>query len=346
MSDLTAMLILVGLLMGNAFFVGAEFALISARRGTIEPLAKQGNRRAKATLRAMEQVSLMMAGAQLGITACSLGIGAIGEPALAHLIEPLFERLGVPEGLVHPVAFAIALAIVVYLHMVLGEMVPKNIAIAGPDRAALILGPIHLGIVTALRPLIALLNGAANAVLRLLKVEPADEVASSFTREQVATMIHESAKEGMLDEHEAGLLEGALDLADTTAADIAIPPQALRTLASTATPRMVQDIAAQTGFSRFPLVDDDGVARTYVHVKDALLPPGDPAIDQPLPTAMRHVLPTVDSDASLERVVTTLQAAGTHFGRVVEGGAVLTVVALEDALEELIGEVRDVTHHP
>ena len=135
MTDTTKLLLALALLAGNAFFVGAEFALISALRSQIEPRAET-SRRARTTLVAMEQVSLMLAGAQLGITVCSLGLGAVGEPAVAHLIEPAFEAVGLPDALVHPIALVIALAIVVTLHMVLGEMVPKNIAIAGPEPSA------------------------------------------------------------------------------------------------------------------------------------------------------------------------------------------------------------------
>src|SRR5215217_3520511 len=131
MSNLTALAVAAALLLANAFFVGAEFALISVRRTQIEPLVAGGSRAARTTLHAMENVTLVMAGAQLGITACSLGLGAVGEPAVAHLLEPGFQVVHVPEGLLHPVAFALALSIVVYLHVVLGEMVPKNMALAG-----------------------------------------------------------------------------------------------------------------------------------------------------------------------------------------------------------------------
>src|SRR5690606_38820737 len=134
MSDLTAIVVALVLLALNAFFVGAEFALISARRSQIEPRAEAGSRVARTTLRAMEQISVVMAGAQLGITVCSLGLGAVGEPAVAHLIEPVLGVLNVPEDFLHPIAFVIAMTIVVYLHVVLGEMVPKNMAIAGPER--------------------------------------------------------------------------------------------------------------------------------------------------------------------------------------------------------------------
>jgi CBS domain containing-hemolysin-like protein len=154
MSDTTAFVVAAVLLAGNAFFVGAEFALVSARRTKIEPRAATGSRTARTTLRAMENVSLMMAGAQLGITACSLGLGAIGEPAVAHLLERPFATAGVPDAVLHTVAFTLALAIVVFLHMVLGEMVPKNIALAGPERSTLALGPPLLAVIpSSNRPL-------------------------------------------------------------------------------------------------------------------------------------------------------------------------------------------------
>src|SRR5918994_1532622 len=139
--DLFGVGLAVVLLALNAFFVGAEFALLSARRSQIEPYAQQGSRAARTTLRAMENISLVMAGAQLGITVCSLGLGAIGEPAVAHLLEPVFHAARMPDNLLHPVSFVVAMSVVVYLHVVLGEMVPKNIALAGADRAAMVLSP-------------------------------------------------------------------------------------------------------------------------------------------------------------------------------------------------------------
>ncbi|HEY8582732.1 MAG TPA: CNNM domain-containing protein, partial [Capillimicrobium sp.] len=198
----------VVLLAANAFFVGAEFAVISARRSVVEPLADEGRRGARATLRAMEQVSLMLAGAQLGITVCTLGLGYLGEPAIAHLLEEPFHAVGVPDPLLHPIAFAIALSIVGYLHVVLGEMVPKNIALAGPERAALVLAPALALFVRAARPAIAVFNWIANAALRLIGVEPRDEVASAFTRDEVAGFVEESRREGLLDADEQRLLGG------------------------------------------------------------------------------------------------------------------------------------------
>ena len=269
MSTGTAIVVAVVLLAGNAFFVGSEFALISARRTQIEPRAAAGSRAARVTLRAMEKVSLMMAGAQLGITVCSLGLGAVGEPAVAHVIEGPFAALGVPDVVLHPVAFAIALGIVVFLHMVLGEMVPKNIAIAGPERAALILGPVLYGFVRVLRPVIALLNALANGVLRLVRVEPQDEVSSTYTRAEVAGLIAESREEGLLEEQDYARLSGALDFTDDTVASVLLTADRLVTLPEGATPVDLQRVCAETGFSRFPVLRGRQLVG-YVHVKDAI----------------------------------------------------------------------------
>ena len=185
MSDVLSLLVLVALLLGNAFFVAAEFALVTARPDQLEPRAAAGSTRARTTIRAMRNVSSMMAGAQLGITLCSLGLGAVGEPAVAHLIEAPMAALGVPEGLLHPIALVIALALVTVLHMVLGEMVPKNITIAGPDRAALLLGPPLAAFVRLLRPVIRRFNAAANGLVRLAGVQPTEEVGASFDEAEI-----------------------------------------------------------------------------------------------------------------------------------------------------------------
>jgi CBS domain containing-hemolysin-like protein len=344
MNDQAAIVISIVLLIGNAFFVGAEFALISARRSRIEPLVEAGRLGSRTTLKAMENVSLMMAGAQLGITACSLGLGALGEPAIAHLLEPGFEALGVPEALVHPISFAIALSIVVYLHMVLGEMVPKNIAIAGPERSALVLGPLLYGMVTVIKPLLLLLNGIANLLLRSIGVTPRDEVTSAFTSEQVATMIAASQREGLLDAGEVDLLEGVLELHGRAATDIMVTNDRVRSVPSDVRARDVHAAAVETGFSRFPILDDNGVPVSYVHLKDVLPVKGERGIDGAVPAASRRNLPDVQAAATVAEVVQALQAAGSHLGRVVAGDRVVGIIALEDALEELIGEVKDSAH--
>jgi CBS domain containing-hemolysin-like protein len=347
MGDLGGVLLAVVLLGANAFFVGAEFALISARRSQIEPRAQSGSRMARITLAAMERVSEMMAGAQLGITICSLGLGAVGEPALAHLIEPVFHGLHVPEEWLHPVAFVIAMTIVVFLHVVLGEMVPKNIAIAGPDRAALVLGPPMLGIVTVLRPVIATINAIANTILRLLRIEPKDEIGSTFTREEVAALVEESHGEGLLAEDEYDRLSGALGFTEKTVAEVMMRPDSLATVVRGSTGADVEALCAATGFSRFPVVAEGGDPVDllgYLHIKDVLEPDEE---RRERPVADRWIRPfaTVTDDTLLHDALEVLQRRGAHMARVVDpAGTTLGVAALEDVIEELVGEIRDAAH--
>ena len=340
MSDGLAIGLAVVLLALNAFFVGAEFAVISARRSSVELLAAGGSRAARTTLKAMEDLTSMLSCAQLGITLCSLGLGAVGEPAIAHQLEPLFEAVGLPEALVHPVAFALALALVVTAHVVLGEVVPKNLALSGPDRAALVLAPPLRVLSMVLRPVIAVSNWLANHVLRLVKVEPKGEVASAFTREEVAGLVAEARSEGLLEEDVEELATAALGFADRTAAAVLMPGAALTTLPRGATVAEVQDAAARTGYSRFPVQDGEGGLAGYVHVKDVLTL--DPAARAArVPARYVRSLATVSETDGLRPVLRRMQDSGAHLARVHDAeGALVGVVALEDVLEELVGQVR------
>lgn len=346
MSEGLAILFLVLLLGGNAFFVAAEFAMVSARRDQIEPRAAAGSRAAKTALKGIEDVSTSLAATQLGITACSLLIGAVGEPAIAHTIEGPMAELGVPEGLVHPVALVIALLIVTFFHMVLGEMVPKNMAIARPAASALLLGPVLRVFVLVFRPFIWLMNQTANLVVRhVFKAEPRDEVASAFTSDEVAGFVAESGREGLLDEDEIRLLTGALSFEGLTAAEVAIPAGQLRTVPATATVAQVEQECATTGFSRFPVREDDGTLIGYVHTKDLLGIPAE-ARHAPIPPEAVRRLTTVAADAKLRHVMREMQAHNAHLALLAGTGAragEASVAALEDVLEQLVGEVRDAT---
>lgn len=341
MSTVPAILISIGLLAANAFFVGAEFALISARRATIEPRAADGGRAARITLGAMENVSLMLAGAQLGITICSLGLGYISEPAIAHLLEGPFEAIGVPDSLVHPIAFAIALSIIGFLHVVLGEMVPKNLALAGPDRSALALAPLLVLVVRVLRPAIALLNWIANVALRVVGVRVRDEITSAFTRDEVAGLVDESRREGLLDQHEGRLLAGALQFEERDARSVLLPIETLETVSEDVTPAELERVAARTGYSRFPVRGEGGELVGYLHLKD-VLEFEDRHRNRPIAKAWIRPLPSVAATDPLRTALATMQRSGSHLARVTEpDGRLVGVVALEDVLEELVGEIRD-----
>ncbi|WP_084040205.1 hemolysin family protein [Demequina sp. NBRC 110053] len=340
MADWVAIVIAIALLLGNAFFVGAEFALVSARRTQIEPRAAEGSFSARITVRAMERVSLMMAGAQLGITMCSLGLGAIGEPAVAHQLEKPLAAIGVEGAWLHGIAFGVALAIVVFLHMVLGEMVPKNIALAGPERSAILLGPVLYGIVWILKPVIWMLNWIANCVLKALRVEPREEVASAFDADQVAAFVAESRDEGLLGDEEHQVLSGSITLAFETVETVLTPCGELETLPVDVTPQQAQKASLRTGFSRFPIVDDDGEYVGYLHLKDFVeVQRG--AATKPVPQESVRPLTFISADASLESALTAMQARGTHIALVRKGGTVIGAAMLEDVIERLVGEVVD-----
>jgi CBS domain containing-hemolysin-like protein len=344
MSSALLLALTVLLLLGNAFFVATEFALISARRTQIEPLAEAGSTFARTTLKAMENLPLVIGVIQLGITVCSLLLGAIAEPAIARLIEPGLHALHVPERLLHPIAFAIALAVVVFLHVVLGEMVPKNLTLAGPDRAALVLGAPIWAVVTVLRPVIVVINAAARLVLRTVNVDLQDEVSSSYTREEVAALVEESRGEGMLAEEEYGRLAGALGFTEKTMVEVLMRVADLATVRRGATAADVEALCAATGFSRFPVVGEDDELLGYLHIKDVL------ETDETRRTRVvddKWVRPfaPVGVDEPLHDALTRLQQRGAHMALVVDAdGGVLGLATLEDVIEELVGEIRDAAH--
>ena len=341
MSQDVALWLSLFLLMGNAFFVGAEFAVMTARRSRLEPLAAAGSRRAKISLEALEQVASLLATAQLGITLCSVGLGAVAEEALHEMIEPLLHGLGLSESLSRPIALAVALLIVAYLHVVVGEMVPKNLAIAGPEKAALVLGPALLYVSRALRPIIRVMEGLAKAMVRALGIEPKDELTSAFTAEEVQYIVAESHREGLIESDRHGLTRRALEFSDRVAGDVAVPLDQLVTLTFGATPDDVERLVARHGFSRFVITDEAGEVAGYLHLKDVLY--ADDAMRRaPVPLERVRSLATVQSGDEVEDVLATMQLSGAHLARVVDPkGGVTGVVFLEDVLEELVGEVTD-----
>ncbi|WP_138759527.1 hemolysin family protein [Modestobacter altitudinis] len=339
MSDVLSLLVLVALLLGNAFFVAAEFALVSARADQIEPRAEAGSVRAQKTLAAMRNVSQMMAGAQLGITLCSLGLGAVGEPAVAQLIEAPLEAVGAPEGLLHPISLVIALSIVTVLHMVLGEMVPKNITIAGPTNAAIVLGPPLAMLVRVLKPFIWFFNVVANGFVRLFGVTPTDEITASFDQDEIQSMITQSRQEGLLGSEVSELATGALTFEQHDVSSVLLSPDSLITVPRRSTPRELEGVVAEHGYSRYPMRRDDGSLAGYVHVKD-VLGTGPTSRDKPVPDQAVKDFVELTPAEPLPEVLKEMRRSGSHLGLVRDGDRVLGLVALEDVLEQLIGDVR------
>lgn len=354
MGDLLAVLLAVVLLGGNAFFVGAEFSLISARRDRLESLLAQGKKRAKSVIEAGQNLSLMLAAAQLGITICSILLGRVGEPAVAHLLEKPMDLVGIPDGLLHPISFTIALGLVVVLHILIGEMVPKNIAIAGPERTAMILVPVHLMFIKVAKPLISFYNICANLTLRALRIEPKDEIDSSVSADELSQMIGESRSEGLIDEEEHRRLTQALDISGRTVAEVLIPSDQVRSVLlslsdPTAGPTLgsVEEAVIATGFSRYPVQGSDGRLVGYLHLKDVLeyMVDDEAGPDTTIPMSEVRTLPIVRSDTMLDDALTRLRRTSSHLGAVHDAaGSTIGIVALEDLVEEFVGTVRDGTH--
>jgi CBS domain containing-hemolysin-like protein len=324
------------LLLGNAFFVGAEFALIASRRTVIEPLASR-SRPARYALRAMNGIPLMIAGAQLGITVCSLGLGAIAEPALAHLLEGPFAALRVPAAAVHPVALVLALGVVVFLHTVVGEMVPKNLALAGPERVVLWLGPPLLAFCTVTKPLLVALRWAARAILRIWGIETTEAVKTVFTAEELAGLVAQARTEGLLDPEEHARITGALALNNRTARDAMRPWTRVTIVNEEISPAALEVLATRTGRSRFPVVH-----RTtrrvlgFVHIKDVLGMVG-PQRRAPIPADLIRPLPVVSPDRTLADLLLAMRRERRHMVLVTEGRTAVGVVTLDDVLNAIVG---------
>ncbi|MBX3098233.1 MAG: HlyC/CorC family transporter [Salinibacterium sp.] len=331
------------LLFVNAFFVAAEFAVISARRSQIEPRAEAGSRAAKTALWAMEHATLMLAACQLGITVASLLILNVSEPAIHHLLEIPLHLTGLPEEVIATIAFIIALLLVSFLHVVLGEMVPKNLSFSLPDRAVLILAPPLVFIARIFNPVIFVLNATANGILRVFRVTPKSEANSVFTLDEVATIVAQSTREGVLTDA-GGTLSAAFEFTSKKVRDVAVGMASLVTLPEDATPADVERAVAQRGFSRYILVDDGGEPTGYLHLKDVIDLDDENEFSEPVPPKRIRQLISIFRGADLEDALATMRRSGVHVARAFdENGATRGVLFLEDIIEELVGEVQDAT---
>jgi CBS domain containing-hemolysin-like protein len=327
----------------NAWFVAVEFALVASQRAKLEVLAEHGSRRAVMALSAMQDLSRQLAGSQLGITIASLGLGVLAEPAIARLIDPVIELFGdPPSSVVHGVSFVLALTIVAFLHMVFGEMVPKGVALAGPEGVLLVLAPLNNVYTAVFRPVIWLLDSVSNAVVRLLGLRPGRELGGAHTAPEFLAMLDASRDEGFIEEFEHSLLAGALDFRSRVASSVMVPRERVVYVNRRMTIGSIERIAHRTGHSRLPVVGTglDNVIG-FLHVKDLLrLPPE--ARDEPVPLELIRRMLVVPDDRPLEDVLRAMRRARSHVA-LVRGadGRTLGIVTLEDVLEELVGDIRD-----
>ncbi len=326
----------VALLLVNGFFVAVEFALIAARRSRIEQLSAEGGARAQAAMHSLRELSFMLAAAQLGVTGASLGLGYVAEPAVSEILESAL-RGAIPESALHTVGFVGGLAIVVLFHMVVGEMVPKNIAIAEAEQSALWLALPMRAFVAVFRPLVTLLNVAGNAGLRVLGVEPRDELIAAHTNVEIAAMLATSRNEGILEEVEHALMSGALGFPDRLVSEVMVPRDRIVALRAEATVEEVERLAVTSGHTRLPVYGRDlDEILGFIHSKDLLAVAPD-ARHRPLPNSAVRQMLVAPAERTLQEMLPAMRRAQVHFALVTDdAGDTVGIVTLEDLLEALI----------
>ncbi|RFU42823.1 HlyC/CorC family transporter [Actinomadura logoneensis] len=323
------------LLAGNGFFVASEFALVAARRPRLEKAAAEGSGGAASAVAGIRELSLMLAGAQLGITMCSLGLGVVSEPVFAGTLATLFHHVGVPRGAAHPVAFVLALALVTFLHMVLAEMAPKSWAIIDPERSATVLAPPFRGFARIVRPALAALNGLTNLLLRLVGVRPKGEEEMSRTPEQLRSLAVESRRLGLIAETDLNLLTAALDAPRAPLAGLVIPTARVVSVPPDASPQDVIDTAVRTGHTRLVVSGGPSAPAGVVHVRDAYLARARQT--EPPARELAHPMPRLSVATPVAEAVAVLRDHHSHLGLVLrDDGRGAGIVSLDDLLTTIL----------
>ncbi|MEW2632845.1 hemolysin family protein [Streptomyces sp. NPDC048389] len=335
MSFPMALFVTVLLLVGSGFFVAAEFALVAAKRHRMEKAAAEGQRGAKAALAGMRELSLMLAGAQLGITICTLGLGSVSKPAISHRVDPLLHDLGLPTGLSYGIAFTFAMVVVVFLHMVLGEMAPKSWAIAHPERSAMLLTPTFRALVKVVRPLIRLLDKVSNALVRLCRVQPRDELAAVHNREQLTHLVAESERLGLINEVDSELITRSLTEPQTPVSELLTPADAIVTVPADAGLDAILVRATAVDRSRLLVTADDAVLGS-IHVRDVLV-----ARTRGRAVTARELVrpvPELRTDASVSHALEQLRRNRASLALLrAEDGRLAGLISLDDLIARLMG---------
>jgi CBS domain containing-hemolysin-like protein len=337
-------LLVVGLVLtvGTGFFVASEFALVNLDRADIEARQERGETMLGPVIRGLRHTSTHLSSAQLGITLTTLLTGFTLEPAFSAFLQPLARAVGLPDPAVVPVASIVAVAIATLLSMIIGELVPKNLALSVTRQVAKIVLPFQLGFSTVFKPFVWLLNESANVVLRAVGIEPKEELSSARTAEELRALVRRSASEGSLDRDTATLLARTLVFSDHTASDVMTPRPRVASVDRTESAQAVVELARRTGLSRFPVVDDDlDDVLGIVHVKQAVAVPRERRADVPV-TALQSEALRVPETMKLDTLLAELRGRGYQMALVVdEYGGTAGVATLEDLVEELVGEVSD-----
>ncbi len=334
---ITALLVSLVLLALNAFFVAAEFALVASKRHRLDDLAERGSRAAAAAAKGSRELSLMLAGAQLGITLCTLGLGSVAKPAVADLLAPVLTFLRVPEAAAYVVAVVLAVGIVVFLHMVVGEMAPKSWAIAHPERSAVLLALPFRGFAWVMRPVLSLLNAMANGCLRLVGVRPQNELAQVHGPKELVLLLGSAREAGQLADPEHRVLAGAIDLDRTTLTEVMVPLQRAVTVVGTTTVSQAEHLSRDSGRSRL-VVTDGAVPVGIAHVRDIVRAPRQASVET-VTTPALHLA----EGLSLLDAISAMRAERAQLVLVEGPAGPVGLVTMEDLLERVLGRFEDET---
>lgn len=332
MSPLAAVAATVALLAGNAFFVIAEFALVTARRLRLERAAARGSRAARAAAAASAELPLTLAGAQLGVTMCSLGLGAVTEPAVEHLLAPPLHAIGAPEATAEVVALVVALAAVTFAHMVAGEMAPKSWAITGPERAALAVALPFRAFTQATRPVLAVLNAAATLLVRAAGIRPSADGSDLPGPQHLARLITRSRRLGLLGPVQHDLLSRALTMHHATIGPLITPASRVTTIPASATSSQVRAAAAASGHTRLLVRAGDGTIGGVVHARDAITSTATRSV-----ASMAYPVPALAPGTTVLDALTVMRGARAQLAVITTPGeAFAGVISLDDLLSELL----------
>jgi len=340
---LFAALLLVAL---NGLFVAAEFAFVKIRTSKVEEMVQEGKSSAGIVKEAIENLDSYLAVCQLGITIASLGLGALGEPAIATLIEPLLEPLGVSEGTLHAVAFVVGFGIITFLHVVFGELAAKSFAIAKPEGTSRLVAPFMKFFYYAFRPGVWVFNGTANAFVRMFGVPPASEGEEAHSEEELRLIIGQSTDQGVLKEDEEGMIRAVIQLEETRAREIMVPRPNVESLPAQMRLEELFSVVAEGNHTRYPIFEDDSGERIVgmIHAKDVLRAAkeaGDLEADVTSRDLMRDVL-TIPENRSVDKILKDLRAQRLQMAVVIdEWGSFEGLLTIEDIVEEIVGEIRD-----
>ncbi|MDO7904862.1 hemolysin family protein [Paenibacillus sp. JX-17] len=322
----------------NGFFVSVEFAMVKVRSSRIETLVEAGNKKAVYASKIIHNMDAYLSACQLGITLASLALGWIGEPAIAHLIEPVFTAVGLGPVYVHGTAVAIAFVLITILHIVLGELAPKTIAIRKAETVTLWSAVALMLFYKIMYPFIWALNGMANSLLRLFRMEPITENdESAHTEEEIRVLMKESNKSGLIDNTELALVDNIFDFAATTAREIMIPRTEMICLYGTLSKEENLEIATESMRTRYPIcAEDKDHIIGFIHIKDLLR-----AQTLDYHTMIRPIL-AVPESTHISDLLKRMQRSKTQIAILIdEYGGTSGMVTLEDIMEEIVGEIQD-----